>query len=95
MTYRRTRKRRITTASSDEYLARYIDIKRQFSYYLLDGVDDARPSDADIAWMRWYDDNFYTGGDKAGQKIKSGIANRKSDYSSNVTRNRRRMEPRT
>ena len=95
MTYRRTRKRRITTASSDEYLVRYISIKRQFSCYLLDGIDDARPSDADIAWMKWYSDNFYTEGDKAGQKIKSGITKRKSGNSSNVTRIRRRMVPHT
>ncbi len=88
MTYRRTRKRRITTGSADESLERYIAIKRRFSCYLLDGMDNARPSDADIAWMKWYSDNFYTQGDKAGRKVTSG-------YSSNVTRIRRRMVPHT
>ena len=95
MTYRRTRKRRVTTASSDESLERYIAIKRELSRYLLDGIDNIRPTDSDIAWLKWYSDNFYTEGDKAGQKIKSGITKGKSGYSSNVTRIRRRMVPHT
>ena len=86
MTYRRTRKRRITTGSSDESLERYIAIKRRFSCYLLDGMDNARPSDADIAWMKWYSDNFYTQGDKAGQKIET---TKRTGNLSNVTRIRR------
>ena len=92
MTYRRTRKRRITTVSSDGLLDRYIGIKRQFSCYLLDGVNDARPSNSDIAWMKWYSDNFYTGGGKAGQKIET---TKQAGYSRNVTRIRRRMVPHT
>ena len=92
MTYRRTRKRRISTRSSDETLARYISIRRQFSYYLLDGVDDARPSDRDVSWMRWYSDNFYTEGGKAGQKIET---TKRTGNSSNLTRIRGRMVPRT
>ena len=92
MTYRRTRKRRTTTRSSDESLARYIGIRRRFSCYLLDGQDDARPSDTDIAWMRWYMENFYTDGAKEGQKIEK--TKRTGDLS-NVTRIRGRMVPRT
>ncbi len=92
MTYRRTRKRRTSTRSSDEFLARYINIRRRFSCYLLDGQDDARPSDADIAWMKWYSENFYTEGAKEGQKVE--ITKRTGDLS-NVTRIRGRMVPRT
>ena len=88
MTYRRTRKRRTSTASSDEFLVRYIGIKRRFSCYLLDGQDDARPSDKDIAWMRWYMENFYTEGAKEGQKIE---ITKRTGNSSNVTRLRSRM----
>ncbi len=92
MTYRRTRKRRTSTRSSDESLARYINIRRRFSCYLLDGQDDARPSNKDIAWMKWYSDNFYTEGDKAGTKIET---TKRTGNSSNVTRIRRRMVPHT
>ena len=86
MTYRRTRKRRLTTGSSDESLDRYIDIKREFSRYLLDGVEDARPSDRDVSWMKWYSENFYTGGDKAGTRIET---RKRAGDSNNVTRIRR------